>query len=240
PERLLQAYHSLKQNGVDGIISFSHDYAQFGCRLDSQFEDDPRIVFVLNTPEQTGSSVDVDYHGGMAQALTHLREQGYRSPALLMCGGCVDPVEKLTRSNKKRLEGFLRNCPGGDFFLLKPEISEIPRLYDECRKLIREKLNPAGIDAIIAHNDDLAALFLKALLAEKVRVPQDFGVIGFDNLPLGEYLPVTLSTLYYDKKELADSALKILQDKIAGKSAPVRLSCQVKFIPRESSRRRQS
>ena len=236
PEKLLQAYYSLKQNGVDGIISFSHDYAQFGCRLDSQFEDDPRIVFVLNTQEQTGSSVDVDYHGGIAQALTHLREQGYRKPALLLCGRCV---EKLTRGNRKRLDGFLHSCPGGDFFLLNSGGSDIPLLYDECRKLIREKLIPAGIDAIIAHNDDLAALLLKALLAEKVRVPQDFGVIGFDNLPLGEYLPVTLSTLYYDKKELADSVLKILQDRIAGKSAPVRLSCQVKFIPRESSRKHQ-
>ena len=101
--------------------------------------------------------------------------------------------------------------------------------------LVREKFIPAGIDSVIAQNDNLAAVLMKALLDEGVRIPQDFGLIGFDNLPVGECLPVTLSSLYYDKKELADSVLKVLREKIAGVPEPVRLNCEMKFVSREST-----
>ena len=86
PEKLLQAYHSLKQNGVDGIISFSHDYPQLNCQLDRQLKDDPKIVFVRSTLEPDASSVDVDMAGGMKMAVDHLTAGGYRNPALLLWG----------------------------------------------------------------------------------------------------------------------------------------------------------
>ena len=96
------------------------------------------------------------------------------------------------------------------------------------------------MDAIIAQNDNLAAILMKELLAEGIRIPQDFGLIGFDNLMIGQCLPVPLSSLYYDRKELSDSVLKILLDKINGNIEPVQINCQMKFIPRESTSKKSS
>ena len=235
PEKLLDSYHALRQNGVDGIISFSHDYAQFGCHLDRQLRDEPKIVFVLNTDEENPSAVDVDLPGAMAAATEHLRSRGYRKTALVLHGICL---EKLTMSTRKRLEGFRRACPEGEVFVLPSTELDIPPLEKECRTLVREKLLPGGFDSAITMSDLSAVILMNQLMAKKVRIPQDFGVIGSDDRPVGMCFPVKLTTLHFDRGKLASAALKLLLDKIAGKTEPVRITLPMKLIVRESTKKK--
>jgi DNA-binding LacI/PurR family transcriptional regulator len=234
PEKLMHSYHALKQNGVDGIISFSHDYSELDSdfRLDRQLKDDPRIVFVRDTLEPDVSAVDVDFRSGMKQAMDHLTANGYRKTALLL----RTPVpDKLPLSCHRRLDAFRSCCRKGDVLYLKSADEDVSGLEKECRQLIREKLLPGKYDSVIAHDDNLAVILMRTFAAGGIRIPQDFGLIGFDNLRIDECLPVTLSSLYFDRKELSGSVLKILLDKIAGKTEPVRIVCNMKFIPREST-----
>lgn len=234
PEKLLDSCRALRQNGVDGIISFSHDYAPLDCHLDVFLKKEKKIVFVLNTDEKLNSAVDVDICSGMRDAVEHLRASGYRNPALLLNG--VSP-EKLPMSCRKRQMGFMRVCPRGEVFTLPPSCLEIPRLEKECRKFIKEKIMPGKIDSIVAINDLLAVILINQLTAAGIQVPRDFGVIGWDDLPIGMCHPVKLTTLHYDRKKLARTILKILLDKIAGKTDPVRITLPLKLIPRESTKK---
>ncbi len=173
----------------------------------------------------------------MILAMDHLAANGYRKTALLL----RTPVpDKLLQSSQRRLDAF-RNCsPNGDVFYLQSADGDVPGLEKECRRLLREKLLPGKYDSVIAHDDNLAVILMRTFAAGGIRIPQDFGLIGFDNLRIDECLPVTLSSLYFDRKELSGSVLKILLDKIAGKTEPVRIVCKMKFIPRESTRKKTS
>ena len=236
PEKLLSAYRSLKQNGVDGILSLSHDYAQLNFHLDDRLKNDPKIVFVLNAPAETGSSVDVDSLGGMKSVRSHFRRNGYSKTALLLRE--PDP-EKLTRSIANRLEGFRECFPEGQVLFLKSAVDDFRGLEKECLHLIRKRVITGHVDSVIAQNDGLAILLMRALLSRGIRIPQDFGLVGFDDLPVDACLPITLSSLYYDQKEMAEAALGILMDKIAGKTEPVRIICRMKLVSRESSRKKE-
>ena len=232
PDKLLRAYYSLKQNGVDGIISFSHDYSQFGCRLDQRLKDDPQIVFVLNTDEHNTSAVDVDFEGGIKCAAGHLRTAGYCKTALLVVGSSPD---ELPLSCKKRLDGFRLGCPGGEVFFLPTLNADLTELEKAARKLVREKLIPGRFDSAIAVNDLLAVILMNQLFHEGIRIPQDFGVVGCDNLPIGACYPVKLTTLHYDRMMIARSVLQSLLNKIAGNTDPVRMIFPMELIVHEST-----
>ena len=233
PEKLLDSYYSLKQNGVDGIISFAHDYSHLNCHLDEVLKDDPKIVFVLNSCEGRYSAVDVDIAAGIVAASEHLRSRGYHKTALVLCG--ADTLDALPQSCRKRINGFRTGCPGGDVFLLKSNGIDIPQLENECAQFIREKLIPGRFDSAIAVNDLLAVVLMNLLIAGGIRIPQQFGLVGCDNLPIGMCAQVKLTTLCYDQSKLADAVLKILLDKIAGQTGPVRKVFPMELVIREST-----
>lgn len=237
PGKLLESYKSLKQNGVDGIVSFAHDYPLQNCHLDQLLKDDPRIVYILNSidSDPNGSYVDADIAGGMKTAVGHLLENGYRKPALLLLNRSS---EKLTGSIKKRIDGFQTCAPSGaQVFCLSCNELDSGTVSEICRRLISEKFIPGRIDSVIAQNDNLAAILMKELLAAGIRIPQDIGLVGWDNLLIGQCLPVTLTSLYFDRKQLAGFALQLLLDKIGGHSDPVRECFPMNLVVRESTRR---
>ena len=235
PGKLLESYRSLKQNGVDGIVSFAHDYPLQNCRLDQLLKDDPRIVFALNTVDQDGSNVDVDIPGGMKTAVSHLLGNGYRRPAMVLLN-YVSENEKLTRSRQRRLDGFRGFAPpDSNVYFITLNDGSVDALSEKCRELIHGKIIPDRVDSVIAQNDNLAAILMKELLAAGIRIPQDIGLIGCDNLLIGQCLPVTLTSLYYDKKRLAESVLQLLLDKISGRTGSAQISFPLNLIIRQST-----
>ncbi|HEY9308771.1 MAG TPA: LacI family DNA-binding transcriptional regulator [Microbacterium sp.] len=69
----------------------------------------------------------------------------------------------------------------------------------------------AGVDGVVAYNDDVAALVLGAALRSGVRVPEDLAVVGHDDTPLARLLVPALSSVRIDTagigRYLADLAL---------------------------------
>ena len=233
PEKLMQSYYALKQNGVDGIISFSHDYSHLGCRLDQRLKDDHKIVFVLNTDEENTSAVDVDFRSGMSIALEHLRSRGYRKTALVLSGS--GSRNNLPLSCRNRLDGFQQNCPRKQAFLLNSPSIDVCRLGEECRRLVQEALIPEKYDSALVMNDLFAFVLMDALTEAGLDIPADFGVVGCDNHPIGACYPVKLTTLNYDRIKIARSALQVLLEKIAGNSDPVRMIFPMELVVREST-----
>ena len=236
PERLMSSYRSLKQTGVDGIISFAHDYSHLNCHLDEQLKDDPKIVFALNAPPEQCSSVDVDIAAAMQGVVDHLRSGGYRRTCLILNKplGLDSP---LTISCKKRFDGFVSACPTGEVLYLNARPDNIEDMERCCRELVRKNVIQRRFDSIITQNDIFASILMKLFLSDGIRIPQDLGIVGWDNLMFASCLPVTLTSVNCDKKEIAESILKILMDKIAGNQEPVRIDFPLKLVVRESTTR---
>ena len=78
---------------------------------------------------------------------------------------------------------------------------------------------------------------MNQLMKEGIRIPEDFGVIGCDNLPVGECFPVKLTTLHYDRKKIARAAMEIMLSRIAGDTKTNRKEFPLQLIVRESTAR---
>jgi len=72
----------------------------------------------------------------------------------------------------------------------------------------------AHFDAVFGLNDTLALGALRALQEVGLRIPADVAVIGFDGLDETQYSLPTLSTIDPGRDEIAETAVRVLADRI--------------------------
>jgi DNA-binding LacI/PurR family transcriptional regulator len=94
------------------------------------------------------------------------------------------------------------------------------------------------IDGVFAMNDALALGALHVLHARRVRVPQDVAVIGFDDIDDTSYSEPPLSTIDPGREQIAQEAVALLVERIAGATMPPRqVVADFALVERESTAR---
>ncbi len=89
------------------------------------------------------------------------------------------------------------------------------------------------IDGIVARNDALACVAMKAVQNIGLRVPEDISVVGFDNSRLGAYIEPSLTSVALNRKEIAKTIVTMLERMIAGET-PSEVTLQPSLILRGS------
>jgi DNA-binding LacI/PurR family transcriptional regulator len=79
-----------------------------------------------------------------------------------------------------------------------------------------------GFDGLVCF-DDLAAIgAMKALARRGRRVPDDVGVVGWDDILMAQFTTPGLTTVRPDKATLVSLAVRLLRDRIRGEDGPGR------------------
>lgn len=93
-------------------------------------------------------------------------------------------------------------------------------------------------DAVFGLNDTLALGAMRVLQEAGLRVPHDVAVIGFDDLDEARYSLPTLSTVDPGRTEIAETAVRVLLDRIQGAqsdAAPMEYLADFSIVEREST-----
>jgi LacI family transcriptional regulator len=72
------------------------------------------------------------------------------------------------------------------------------------------------VDAVFAANDSMAVGVLSALREAGVRVPEEVGVAGFDDIPIARYLSPPLTSVHVPIAELGMRAVAALLRAVRG------------------------
>lgn len=67
----------------------------------------------------------------------------------------------------------------------------------------------ADLTAVVAYNDSMAAGAISVLNENNIQVPQQFSIIGFDDMPISRYLIPKLTTIRYPIDLMATYAAKL-------------------------------
>nr|WP_246315858.1 LacI family DNA-binding transcriptional regulator [Kineococcus aurantiacus] len=138
-----------------------------------------------------------------------------------------DKAEASTRPPvvAQRVEGYRRALRRAkvrfDPTLLRP-LPEWTRAhgFDGTMALVAAR---PDVDAIFAANDLVAFGALHALRRLGLRVPQDVAVLGVDDVDEARFAAPTLTSVALDRARMADLALGLLADRLAGHHGPPRL-----------------
>jgi DNA-binding LacI/PurR family transcriptional regulator len=164
------------------------------------------------------AELGVDRTCGMQEATAHLLALGHERFAVV---GLAMHV-RYARARLAGVERALR-AAGKDparalttFTLDETAQSEAERGRRVAREIVRAK---AARTAVLALNDRVATGLLAGLRELGLRVPADVSVVGYDNMPLLDYVTPRLTTIDLGVEELMARATRSLVSRIEGTEA---------------------
>lgn len=152
--------------------------------------------------------IGVDNREGMNLAVTHLKELGHRRIGYLS-GSLGSYI------NQSRYSAFfhaLRKCGLSD----DPALGGNAYLFSDCLQRHLPRLLRQGVTAIMCSHDLLAHTVMLHCQELGLRVPEDISIIGFDDLPLCDYMQPPMTTIQQNRTEIGRSAYYALSSLMAG------------------------
>lgn len=192
-----------------------------------------RVLEALQVPSVT---ID-DYKGGFL-ATEHLIKQGYKRIVHITAMQTIGIFHERLRGYIDALKQY--GLPVDESLILYGDFS-----LDFGRKCIRELYQKnVAFDAVFALEDFTAMGALQQLLAYKVRVPEEVGVIGFANESFAALVTPGLSTIDQQTVPMGEAAaelfLKMLRSEDLYNNLPKRIVLDPHLIIRASTKRQTS
>jgi DNA-binding LacI/PurR family transcriptional regulator len=189
------------------------------------------VVLQEQSPDPSIQSVSVDLEAGGYMATRHLIDLGHHRIAHV--------TERLHEpgTRRDRLDGYRR------------ALEEAGLAFDPSLVLTAENTMAGGSKAIeqllafgtqrptagFMYNDLMAVGALHALRAHRLSVPDDFAVVGFDGVAIGQFTVPTLTTIDHPREELGRLAIEALIGALEKRPADAREHLlPVQLVVRES------
>ena len=173
----------------------------------------PVILFDRFFPELKTDNVISDNFGGTYNAISHFIENNFKNIAFVTLSS--DQIQM-----KQRLDGYLKavNDHGLKSYVKKVAFqTKAERSVDEIEEFIKENKE---IDAIFFATDYLAESGLEAINNLELKVPDDLGVIAFDDYNLFRLFNPPVTALAQPISEIAKKVVELLIAKLADNSKP--------------------
>lgn len=216
----------LVQRQVDGIILCSavndSDYTAYLKGLNIP------VVTIGNRVSPDFSFVGIDDFKAMYDAALSIIHKNYTHIYYVS-----PPLAKEAQSNihaqKQRYLGFLDAIKGYD--AIGHTVLSDHAFLDRIETLI---LQHQGKNAILCSSDVYALEALNHLRGKGFAIPEDAGIMGFDNIDTLRFVNPRLNTVSYPTEEIGAKAVEILSELINGQKASGSILFQHRIIEGQS------
>jgi DNA-binding LacI/PurR family transcriptional regulator len=171
--------------------------------------------------------VDCDNVSGAADATRHLLRLGHSRIAF------IAGTEQSSNACDRRL-GYERAL--GEAGITPEPCMIVPGRFEEqggreaMRALLARKPRPT---AVFAANDMMAIGAMKVIRREGLRVPEDIAVVGFDDIPVAQYIEPSLTTVHQPIYQVGRRAAETLAMRLSdGPEGPDDMTSATRHILR--------
>jgi LacI family transcriptional regulator len=237
PKKEMTGIDGMIARRTDGLIVYSHESPENILQLERTAKGGCPVVLLNNLDNVPLDIVTVDNCKGIYQVMEYLHQLGHCRIAYVG----PKPVKSVEKDRLAGYENYLKETCG----LVDPGLiftgKAYPLIgYDAAKKFLKIQPRPT---AVIAYNDIIALGVNRAILEEKLRIPQDVSVVGSDGLEicLSAYPPLT--TVSSPLKQIANTAVEILVNRIETREknesifSPQNIKLVPQLIVRESTGR---
>lgn len=217
PAQELKYLESLERRWIDGIIFSRITGDTLREKIPALLANKVKMVFVDRVPKESNlpiAMVEIDNEKAAYDAVKFLIKLGHSNIACI-----TGPLN--TRIAQQRLEGYKRalkenNLPIKDELIVEGTF-KLDSGFRGANTLLERGAN---FTAIFACNDLMAVGAIKALKRSGLSVPEDVSIIGFDGIPLCEYIEPALTTVAQPIYEMGRTAAILLFESIKKGTIP--------------------
>ena len=225
-QELLARYSQiLSERGVEGIIT-----------VDTTVRESPMLptVAVAGHKQLKGvTNIVLDHYQAAVLALTHLKDLHHERIAFMK-------GNPLSSDSKDRWEAICHVAGQLGLNIDQELVVQIntddatPMLgYPFARELLARR---RPFTALFAYNDISAIGAIRALQEDRLRVPQDVSVMGFDDIPGAAFHTPSLTTVRQPLNRMGEVAAQSLLERIEGmKEYPSEIAIKPELVVREST-----
>ena len=225
--------HALVDRQIDGLIMIGQRLPT--AEVEAVAREVPIVVIGHHAPEATSfDSANNDDERGGALVVEYLLSQGYKRPAMITLRRADLGQADVSQ---RREVGFISAMRAAGFADSAIRIAAAADDLDDVTATVRALLeSPEPPDAIFGWADYYALEVLSAVRALGLRVPEDIGIIGYDNSPPCAYTQNDLTSVDQFGREIGRQAVRLLLERIKGRSKAEHFVVMPRVYPRNSSR----
>ena len=151
---------------------------------------------------------------GSRQITQYLIDKGHKQIAFLS--------NKLYSTEKLRYDGFMSKMMEKDLpihknvTILDKSAFNVTNYLEHAHQILKNREN---FTAVYAGHDRIALLFYAAAKNLGLSVPQDFSIVGYDNMPL---TTVSLTTMHQPIYEMGQESIKLIITRMKNKNANIK------------------
>jgi LacI family transcriptional regulator len=223
-EYALDIFKDLARRRFDGLILVSGFILESKEAQATLAQIRERGLPVVELSENYGlDAVAADYREATNEVMSYLSSLQHRRIGIIYGVGGHELAEDRLQPYRASLEAA--GIPF-DADLVQKCGPTIEDGYQATKKLLELKARPT---AIITINDLLAIGALRAAVDLKLRVPNDLSLVGYDNIPMANYLIPRLTTVTKDAYTLGTQAFDMLLTRMQNPDLPRQL---IQHLPR--------
>ncbi len=167
---------------------------------------------------------------GAFMATEHLIKKRRTQPGYLRSDYWISNFEQ-------RADGFYKAIRAAGMSTAKSQVLRLTPsqegAYADMKRLLNAGERP--VDCYFADNDLIAFGSVMALKEAGYRVPEDVGVVGFDDMPACEYMEPQLSTIMVPKLFMGETAaMRVIQLIEGSNTQPLKIEVSTKLVRRKS------
>ncbi|OKL52442.1 LacI family DNA-binding transcriptional regulator [Buchananella hordeovulneris] len=173
-------------------------------------------VLIDHPPLPTTSTVQVDDEAGAATAVAHLLAQGHRRIGLIN-GPTWSPQAQTRRAGAVRALQEADLAPAEALVEVSPSVTGRGFTAADGSAAAAELLSlPARPTGIFCAGDLLAIGAMREIKRRGHRVPDDFAVVGYDDIFVAGELITPLTTVRWPAQELGRAAAQLIEQQTVG------------------------
>jgi len=180
--------------------------------------------------------ITTDYYRGGYLLAEHLYQMGYRNLGVVFY---ENKISYLSTEERKR--GFLEYAKEKDlvvkeYYLKGKGYTTVEQLIKDSEilgeEILKSKNRP---DGIFASNDEMAAGIIKSAIKLGIKIPDELGVVGFDNSLSSVLSPIPITTIRQKREEVAKEAVETMIRKLENNKIKIERFIEPELIKRDST-----